>query len=209
MNRGQLLTLTITLVLLAGAGVGGWFAGAKLLATQPEEPAALAVDAAAPEDDEDAGAAAGVAGRVRVGYDPSANINTALVLGAAGLSPFGQPEGLRGRQVLAGRIVELREERREIETASGLAEVMFHAITLKTSSGTTTISIRADSTFLLRLGGADPAAIAPGAAVALILEESDGGRATAVAGLVLPADARPVLNPGLPVVGDPPPEAEE
>ena len=81
--------------------------------------------------------------------------------------------------------------------------MVFHAITLRNSSGTTTISIRADSTFLLRLGGAEASAIAPGAAVALILEESDGGRATAVAGLVLPADARPVLNPGLPVVGDP------
>ena len=208
MTPGRLLALTITLVLLAGAGVGGWFAGAELLAEQPEEPAALAVDAAASEDDEDEGAAAGVAGRVRVGYDPTANVNTALVLGAAGLSPFGQPEGLRGRQVLAGRIVELREERRETETSSGLAEVVFHAITLRNSSGTTTISIRADSTFLLRLGGAEASAIAPGAAVALILEESDGGRATAVAGLVLPADARPVLNPGLPVVGDPP-AAEE
>ena len=202
MTPGRLLALTITLVLLAGAGAGGWFAGAELLAEQPEDPAALAVDAAAAEDDEDEGAAAGVAGRVRVGYDPTAHVNTALVLGAAGLSPFGQPEGLRGRQVLAGRIVELREERREIETASGLAEVVFHAITLRNSSGTTTISIRADSTFLLRLSGAEAAAIAPGAAVALILEESDGGRATAVAGLVLPAEARPVLNPGLPVVGD-------
>ena len=209
MTPGRLLALTITLVLLAGAGVGGWFAGAELLAEQPADPAALAVDAAASEDDEDAGAAAGVAGRVRVGYDPTANVNTALVLGAAGLSPFGQPEGLRGRQVLAGRIVELREERREIETASGLAEVVFHAITLRNSSGTTTISVRADSTFLLRLGGAEASAIAPGAAVALILEESDGGRATAVAGLVLPAEARPVLNPGLPVVGDPPAGAEE
>lgn len=200
MNRQQLLTLTITLAVLAGVAVGGWFAGAELLAVQPEEPAALALDPASDAGAEE-GAAAGVAGRVRVGYDPADNVNTALVLGASGLSPFGQPEGLRGRQVLAGRVVEVQEESREIPTLDGVVTVRGHRITLETSSGGASVWVRPDSTFLLRLGSGDPSGIAAGAAVALWLEDSSEGRVTATAALVLPPGVRPVLNPGGPPVG--------
>ena len=200
MNGQQLLTLTITLALLAGVAAGGWFAGAELLAVQPEEPAALALDPASDAGAEE-GAAAGVAGRVRVGYDPADNVNTALVLGASELSPFGQPEGLRGRQVLAGRVVEVQEESREIPTPDGVVTVRGHRITLETSSGAASIWVRPDSTFLLRLGAGDPSGIAAGAAVALWLEDSSEGRATAAAALVLPPGVRPVLNPGGPPVG--------
>ena len=101
MSPKLLLNLALTLALLAGVAVGGWFAGSEFLASQPEAPTTLELDTST--DTVEEGAAASVAGRVRVGYDPAADINTALVLGASGLSPFGQPEGLRGRQVLAGR----------------------------------------------------------------------------------------------------------
>lgn len=200
MNPRLALNLTILLAILAGVAAGGWFVGAEFLADQPEAPTTLALDSA---DDAEAGveegAAASVAGRVRVGYDPAAHINTALVLGASGLSPF-QPEGLRGRQVLAGRVVEVREEMREVETAAGLADVLFHIITLETSSGRAAVTIRPDSTFLLSLRPGQPSEIGAGAAIALIFEQTADGRATASAALVLPPASRPVLNSGLPPV---------
>lgn len=203
MNPQQLATLTITLAVLAGVAVGGWFAGAELLAVQPDEPSTLALDTAqSGEAGAEEGAAVGVAGRVRVGYDPAENVNTALVLGASGLSPFGQPEGLRGRQVLAGRVVEVREESREVLVGDGMVAVRGHAIRLETSSGGASVWVRPDSTFLLRLGAGDPSGITAGAAVALWLEDSSSeGRATAIAALVLPPGARPALNPGGPPVG--------
>lgn len=203
MNPRQSLTLTIVLAILAGVAAGGWFVGAEFLADQPEAPTTLTLDSA--DDAVEEGAAASVAGRVRVGYDPAANINTALVLGASGLSPF-QPEGLRGRQVLAGRVVEVREETREVETAAGLAEVLFHVITLETSSGRAAITIRPDSTFLLNLRPGEPSEISAGAAIALIFEQAADGRATASAALVLPPASRPVLNSGLPPVTPAPPQ---
>lgn len=207
MNPRQALNLTIVLAILAGVAAGGWFVGAEFLADQPEAPTTLALDG--PDNDGDAaveeGAAASVAGRVRVGYDSAANINTALVLGASGLSPF-QPEGLRGRQVLAGRVVEVREEMREVETAAGLADVLFHVITLETSSGRAAVTIRPDSTFLLSLRPGEPSEIGAGAAIALIFEQAADGRATASAALVLPSASRPVLNSGLPPVTPAPPQ---
>ncbi len=198
MKPAQLLNLAITLAMLAGVAAGGWFVGARLLAEQPEAPTTLALDGSGGEAEE--GAAAAVAGRVRVGYDPSSNINRALVLGASGLSPFGQPEGLRGRQVLAGRVLEVREDIREVETAGGLANVLFHTIVLETASGPASITIRPDSTFMLRLGAGDPNGIEAGAAIALFIAESADGAATARAALVLPANSRPVLDSGLPPV---------
>lgn len=203
MNPRQTLNLTIVLAILAGVAAGGWFVGAEFLADQPEAPTTLTLDGA--DDAVEEGAAASVAGRVRVGYDPAANINTALVLGASGLSPF-QPEGLRGRQVLAGRVVEVREEMREVETAAGLADMLFHVITLETSSGRAAITIRPDSTFLLNLRPGAPSEIGAGAAIALIFEQATDGRATASAALVLPPASRPVLNSGLPPVTPAPPQ---
>ena len=197
MNPRQTLNLTIVLAILAGVAAGGWFVGAEFLADQPEAPTTLTLDSA--DDAVEEGAAASVAGRVRVGYDPAANINTALVLGASGLSPF-QPEGLRGRQVLAGRVVEVREEMREVETAAGPADLLFHVITLETSSGRAAITIRPDSTFLLNLRPGEPSEIGAGAAIALIFEQAADGHATASAALVLPPASRPVLNSGLPPV---------
>ena len=200
MKPQQLLNLTIVLAILGGVAAGGWFAGAELLAPQPEAPTTLTLDDNNdPDAAPDEGAAASAAGRVRVDYDPAAHINTALVLGASRLSPF-QPEGLRGRQVLAGKVLDVREGSSEIETDRGPATIHFHTITLETTSGTASITIRPDSTFLLRLGAGDPSAITAGAAVALIFEQSADGQATAAAALVLPPEARPVLNSGLPPV---------
>ena len=206
MSPKLLLNLAITLALLAGVAVGGWFAGSEFLASQPEAPTTLELDTST--DTVEEGAAASVAGRVRVGYDPTADINLALVLGASGLSPFGQPEGLRGRQVLAGRVLEVVEELEAVETPQGPGTVLYHRITIQTTSGTASIRIRPDSTFLLKQGLGDASEITAGAAVALFF--SDAERREVVAALVLPANSRPVLNSGLPPVRPAAPaEAEE
>lgn len=210
MNPSQILNLSVILAILSGVAVSGWFAGAELLADQPEAPMSLMLDSSTDGGSEDG--AASVAGRVRVGYDPAAHINSALVLGASGLSPFGQPEGLLGRQVLAGRVLEVREEIREVEASDGAISVRYHTIMIDAASGPSSITIRPDSTFLLGLGPADPSEIKAGAAVALLIGNATEGEATAVAALVLPADSRPVLNSGLPPVSQPaapPPEDAE
>ena len=72
---------------LAAAGLGGWFVGSDIVATQPSDEDLVIAESV-------------VAGRLQIDIDDSAYPNTALVLGASGLSPFGHSEGLQGRQVL-------------------------------------------------------------------------------------------------------------
>ena len=202
--RGRIIGWTLSLLALAGAGLGGWFVGSDLVAPQPEG-APVAVDRetgeeidlqalaqgqqqqqeaqtdtadgqadpqAEPTDPDDATI---VAGRVTIAVNESADPNRGLVLGASGLSPFGHPDGLRGRQVLAGRVTSVSAGKLLLDTATGPA----------------TIRIVDSSTFLVRLRSGDASEIQAGAAVALILND-DGD---AVAAIVLPADSRPVLDP--------------
>ena len=166
----------IALAILAGAGVGGWFVGSQVVAPQPDESATAF---AAPDSAEEESAAAGV-GRRLVAATESEHPNETLVLGAAGLSPFGHAEGLPGRQVLTGTAMAVRSTDLSTE------------IDLQTAAGPATISVRSGSTFTLRLSPARQSALRPGAAVAVIL--NDEGEAVAV--LALPAEARPVLDPG-------------
>lgn len=163
----------IALAILAGAGAGGWFAGGEYIAPQP--------DASLPAAEIDGGEEGSrVVGRWRVPSTEAEHPNEALVLGASGFSPFGQPDMLSGRQLLAGRVASIGSSDDgdviEIETATGPARV----------------AIGGDTTFLLGAGPADQSAIRPGAAVAVLLDEA--GRAAAV--LALPAQSRPVLDPG-------------
>ena len=166
----------LALAILAGAGVGGWFAGSKVVAPQPDEAATAFAEPAAGEEES---FAAGV-GRRRVAATESESPNETLVLGASGMSPFGHAEGLPGRQVLTGTALAVRST--ELSTE----------IDLQTAAGPATIAVRPGSTFTLRLSRAEQSALQPGAAVAVILNEAGD----AVAVLALPAEARPVLDPG-------------
>lgn len=160
----RVLGWLITLAALAAAGVGGWFVGSDIVATQPSAEELVIAESV-------------VAGRRQVDIDPTAYPNTSLVLGASGLSPFGHTDGLQGRQVLTGRVVSISGGK----------------LTLDTPTGRSVLVLREDSTFLLRLERVDPDLVQAGAAVAVILDESGE---LAVAAIVLPADSRPMLNPG-------------
>ena len=163
MNRSRGLIGWLTaLGLLAAAGVGGWFVGSDIVASQPSE--------------DDLTTTTGiVAGRAQIEIDGAAYPNDSLILGASGLSPFGNAEGLQGRQVLAGRVITISDSFLMIETATGPAQI---ALTEETS-------------FLLRLERVEPSAIGSGAAVTIVLDE-DGE--TAIAAIALPAESRPTLN---------------
>lgn len=174
--RAQAAGWILVLAILAGAGVGGWFAGSRVVAPQPDEAATAFAEPAAAEEES---FAAGV-GRRRVAATESEFPNETLVLGASGMSPFGHAEGLPGRQVLTGTAMAVRST--ELSTE----------IDLQTPAGPATIAVRPGSTFTLRLSRAEQSALQPGAAVAVIL--NDAGDAVAV--LALPAEARPVLDPG-------------
>ena len=160
----RVLGWLIILAALGGAGVGGWFVGSDVVATQPSAEELVIAESV-------------VAGRRQVDIDPTAYPNTSLVLGASGLSPFGHTDGLPGRQVLAGRVVSISGGKLILETVTGRS----------------VLHLREDSTFLLRLERVDPAVIQAGAAVAVILDEAGE---LAVAAIVLPAESRPILNPG-------------
>lgn len=147
---------------LAGAGVGGWFVGTDIVAPQPS--------------DEDIVVAENVvAGRLQIDIDETAHPNTGLVLGASGLSPFGNQEGLQGRQVLTGRVISVSGGKLIIDSPTGRAE----------------IRLTDETSFLLRMELVDPSAIGSGAAVTIVLDE-DGE--TALSALALPAQSRPTLN---------------
>ena len=160
----RILGWLLTLAVLGGAGLGGWFVGSDVVATQPSAEELVIAESV-------------VAGRRQVEIDPAAHPNTALVLGSSGLSPFGHTDGLLGRQVLTGRVVSISGGKLVLETVTGRS----------------VLHLREDSTFLLRLERVDPSTIQAGAAVAVILDD-DGELATAA--IVLPAESRPMLNPG-------------
>ena len=160
----------VLLAALGAAGLGGWFVGSDIVAPQPTAEDVVVAESV-------------VAGRLQIEIDESAFPNTSLVLGASGLSPFGNAEGLQGRQVMTGRV---------ISASNGY-------IVIETQTGPAAIQLTDETTFLLRMQRVSPAAIGSGAAVTIILDE-DGE--TAVAALALPADSRPTLNtPDPPGVG--------
>jgi hypothetical protein len=160
--RRRLLGWLITLAALGGAGVGGWFVGSDIVAPQPSEEDLVIAETV-------------VAGRLQVDIDETAYPNTSLILGASGLSPFGNSEGLQGRQVLTGKVISVSGGKLIVETPTGRAE----------------IRLTDETTFLLRMQRVDPLTIGSGAAVTIVLDE-DGE--TAVTALALPADSRPTLN---------------
>lgn len=173
----------IALAILGGAGYGGWFVGVEYVASQPDESLPSAsIDGDEAEDER-------VVGRWRVPSTELDHPSESLVLGATGLSPFGQPDMLLGRHLLAGRVASIG------------ASDDGNMIELETATGPARVAIRDDSTFMLGVGPSSQSAIQPGAAVAILLDSS--GRAAAV--LALPAEFRPVLNPG---VDSPPGQAE-
>ncbi len=147
---------------LAGAGVGGWFVGTDIVAPQPSEEDIVVAESV-------------VAGRLQIDIDESAHPNTGLVLGASGLSPFGNQEGLQGRQVLTGRVISVSGGKLIIDSPTGRAE----------------IRLTDETSFLLRMELVDPSVIGSGAAVTIVLDE-DGE--TALSALALPAQSRPTLN---------------
>ena len=116
-----------------------------------------------------------VAGRASIEINEAAYPNAQLILGASGLSPYGNSEGLQGRQLLSGRVIAVGEDR----------------ITIETTTGRATIDLSDETSFLLRLERVSPGAISAGAAVTLILDD-DGE--TAIAAIALPAESRPTLN---------------
>ena len=160
--RGRLLGWLITLGALAGAGVGGWYVGSDIVAPQPSDEDLVIAESV-------------VAGRLQVDVDDAAHPNTALLLGASQLSPFGNTEGLQGRQVLSGRVISVSGGKLLLETPTGRAE----------------IRLTDETTFLLRLELVDPASIGSGAAVTVILDDDGESVMTAIA---LPAESRPTLN---------------
>ena len=147
---------------LAGAGVGGWFVGTDIIAPQPSEEDIVVAESV-------------VAGRLQIDIDETAHPNAGLVLGASGLSPFRNQEGLQGRQVLTGRVISVSGGKLIIDSPTGRAE----------------IRLTDETSFLLRMELVDPSAIGSGAAVTIVLDE-DGQ--TALAALALPAESRPTLN---------------
>ncbi len=160
--RRRLLGWLITLAALAVAALGGWFVGSDIVAPQPSEEDLVIAETV-------------VAGRLQVDIDETAYPNTSLILGASGLSPFGNSEGLQGRQVLTGRVISVSGGKLIVETPTGRAE----------------IRLTGETTFLLRMQRVDPLTIGSGAAVTIVLD-ADGE--TAVTALALPADSRPTLN---------------
>ncbi len=160
--RRRLLGWLIITGALAAAGVGGWYVGSDVVATQPTAEDIVIAESV-------------VAGRLQIDIDETADPNTGLVLGGSGLSPFGNAEGLQGRQVLTGRVLSISDGKLIIDSPTGR----------------TTIQLTDETTFLLRLQRVDPLTIGAGAAVTIILDD-DGE--TAITAIALPAESRPTLN---------------
>ena len=159
---GSWLGRLVVLAVLAAVGVGGWFVGVDVVAPQPSAGDQMTADAAS-------------GGRIQVDIDETAYPNDRLILGASRLSPFGNAEGLQGRQLLSGRVISVSGGK----------------ILLDTATGRTEIRLTDETTFLLRMSIVDPSAIGAGAAVSIVL--ADDGE-TALAALALPAESRPSLN---------------
>lgn len=160
--RRTIVGWLLVLGALAGAGIGGWFVGTDVVAPQPSEEDIVVAENV-------------VAGRLQIDIDEAAHPNTGLVLGASGLSPFGNQEGLQGRQVLTGRIISVSGGKLIIDSPTGRAE----------------IRLTDETSFLLRMELVDPSVIGSGAAVTIVLDE-DGE--TALSAIALPAESRPTLN---------------
>ena len=160
--RRTIVGWLLVLGALAGAGIGGWFVGTDVVAPQPSEEDIVVAENV-------------VAGRLQIGIDEAAHPNTGLVLGASGLSPFGNQEGLQGRQVLTGRVISVSGGKLIIDSPTGRSE----------------IRLTDETSFLLRMELVDPSAIGSGAAVTIVLDE-DGE--TALSAIALPAESRPTLN---------------
>lgn len=103
-----------------------------------------------------------------------------VIVPRSGLSPFGHDGGLPGRQVLVGRVTGSDRE----------------TVTLVWAGGATRFRFAGGSSFLLRLAEVPEATIEPGAAIALIVAESDDGDLIAQSGVLLPEESRPQIVPG-------------
>lgn len=147
------------LLLLVGVGVAGWFAGANVIAHEAQQPETVVVQPPPP--------AAG-------------GLGAGVLVPRGGLSPFGHPAGLPGRQVLVGRVVEAGESTLTVEWAGGRTELRF-------AQG---------SDLLLRLRVDSDASIEPGGAIALLVDR-DGEELVARSGILLPEENRPRTVPGL------------
>ncbi len=115
MSLPTIRILFIDLIILAILAVGGWFLGAELLADESGPSTPIIVRSEVPG---------------------ATTTDSSLVIPLSGLSPFGHPNGLIGRQVLVGRVTEVGEGFFIAATASGPARFRFND----------------DSSFLLRLG---------------------------------------------------------
>jgi hypothetical protein len=151
--------LAVWLVVLVGVGVAGWVLGTQVLANEPQRPPPVVVEApaVAPPRANESGVGAGV------------------IVPRGGLSPFGHADGLRGRQVLVGRVVAADAS----------------TITLDWAGGRTLLRFTEDSDLLMRLAVAPGQPIEPGSAIALLVSEEDG-EIIARSGVLLPESSRPV-----------------
>lgn len=159
---GTVVGWLLVLGALAAAGIGGWFVGTDVVAPQPSEEDIVVAENV-------------VAGRLQIDIDEAAHPNRGLVLGASGLSPFGNQEGLQGRQVLTGRVISTSGGKLIIDSPTGRAE----------------IHLTDETSFLLRMELVDPSMIGSGAAVTIVL---DANGETALSAMALPAESRPTLN---------------
>ena len=161
MKRRGWQGLVAWLIVLVGVGIAGWLVGTDVVANKAQRPPAIVVEApdVAPPAPNESGVGVGV------------------IVPRGGLSPFGHPDGLRGRQVLVGRVV----------AADRLT------ITLDWAGGRTMLVFTEDSDLLLRLA-VDPAQpIEPGSAIALLVSEQ-AGEIVALSGVLLPEASRPINN---------------
>lgn len=151
--------LAAWLVVLVAVGAAGWWLGTEVLANEPQRPPPVVVEApdVAPPRAGEAGVGAGV------------------IVPRGGLSPFGHADGLRGRQVLVGRVVAADD----------------FTITLDWAGGRTLLRFHVGSDLLLRLAEAPGQPIEPGSAIALLVSEA-GGEIVAQSGVLLPESSRPV-----------------
>jgi hypothetical protein len=161
MSLPTIRILVTDLIILAILAVGGWFLGAELLADEAGPSTPIIVRSEVPG---------------------ATTTDSSLVIPLSGLSPFGHPNGLIGRQVLVGHVTEVGEDSFIADTASGPATFRFND----------------DSSFLLRLGRGSRSDIVPGVSVAILADESSDaaadGSVTAHSILVLAPDVRPSVS---------------
>ena len=161
MSLPTIRILVTDLIILGILAVGGWFLGAELLA-------------------DEAGPSTPII--VRSEVSGATTSDSSLVIPLSGLSPFGHPNGLLGRQVLVGRVTDVGEDFFIADTASGPATFRFND----------------DSTFLLRLARGSRSDIIPGVSVAILTDDrgdaAADGSVVARSILVLSPDVRPSVT---------------